>query len=72
MATATHVQGRGFGGILLDAGCAWASTVAPLVWARARDTALRFYTSHGFTIEGEGFVDEHTAIPHHLIIKRLD
>lgn len=71
MATSAHVQGRGLGGVLLDAGCARAATVGSLVWARARDTALAFYVRHGFVIEGDGFVDEHTAIPHHLIIKRL-
>jgi GNAT superfamily N-acetyltransferase len=71
MATAPHVQGRGVGAILLDAGCRRAATVAPLVWARARDTALGFYISHGFTVDGDGFIDEHTQKPHHLITRRL-
>ena len=71
MATAAHLQGRGLGAILLDAGCMRAEAVAPLVWARARDTALSFYVRHGFTIERDGFIDEHTAKPHHLITKRL-
>ena len=34
------MQGRGIGAILLEAGCTAAATIAPLVWARARDTAL--------------------------------
>ncbi|MEP7201348.1 MAG: hypothetical protein ABI894_02005 [Ilumatobacteraceae bacterium] len=70
MATAAHLQGRGLGGIVLDAGRIRAEGSAPVVWARARDTALVFYARHGFTIDGDGFVDEHTAIPHHLIIRR--
>jgi GNAT superfamily N-acetyltransferase len=72
MATLPDVQGRGVGAMLLEAGCARAATVAPLVWARARDTALEFYLRHGFTIDGEGFVDESTGKPHHVITRRLD
>ena len=26
---------------------------------------------HGFAVEGNGFIDEHTAKPHHLITRRL-
>ena len=72
MATLPDVQGRGVGAMLLEAGCARAATEAPLVWARARDTALEFYLRHGFTIDGEGFVDESTGKPHHVITRRLD
>ena len=72
MATLPDVQGRGVGAMLLEAGCARAATKAPLVWARARDTALEFYLRHGFTIDGEGFVDESTGKPHHVITRRLD
>ncbi|MGZ4792535.1 MAG: GNAT family N-acetyltransferase [Ilumatobacteraceae bacterium] len=71
MATAPELQGRGVGGILVDAGCRRAATIAPLVWARARDSALNFYMRHGFVVEGDGFIDETTKIPHHLIVKRL-
>ena len=71
MATLPAMQGRGIGAMLLEAGCARAATVAPVVWARARDTALEFYLRHGFTIDGEGFVDESTGKPHHVIIRRL-
>jgi GNAT superfamily N-acetyltransferase len=71
MATEPNVQGQGVGALLLRAGCERAATVAPLVWARARDTALDFYLRHGFVVEGEGFVDEATAKPHHLILRRL-
>ncbi len=71
MATAPQLQGRGVGGILVEAGCLHAATLAPLVWARARDSALNFYLRHGFMVEGDGFIDETTRIPHHLIVKRL-
>ena len=71
MATAPDLQGRGVGALLLESGCERAGAVAALVWARARDTALPFYLRHGFVVEGDGFVDEHTAKPHHLITRRL-
>jgi len=44
---------------------------ARIVWANARDTALDFYASHGFEIDGDGFVDEATGLPHHRIVRRL-
>jgi len=71
MATAAHLQGRGVGAILVEAGCARAAATAPLVWARARDTALGFYLRHGFAVDGDGFIDEQTQKPHHLIVRRL-
>jgi predicted GNAT family N-acyltransferase len=71
MATAPEVQDRGMGAMLLRAGCERASAVAPLVWARARDTALDFYLRHGFVVDGEGFIDDTTAKPHHVILRRL-
>jgi GNAT superfamily N-acetyltransferase len=71
MATAVQMQGRGLGAILLAAGCERATKVASLVWARARDTALNFYVRNGFTVEGDGFIDEQTQKPHHLIVRRL-
>ncbi len=71
MATAAHLQGHGLGSLLLEAGCMRGATIAELVWARARDTALAFYLGHGFTVEGDGFIDEQTQKPHHLIVRRL-
>jgi len=71
MATVPSMQGTGIGAVLLEAGCARAAVVAPVVWARARDTALPFYLRHGFTIDGDGFVDESTGKPHHVIIRRV-
>ena len=71
MATAMNVQGQGVGRLLLTAGCDRAATVAPVIWARARDTALPFYLRHGFSIDGDGFIDEQTHKPHHLIVRHL-
>lgn len=70
MATARHLQGCGLGGILLESGCAEAARRGhPLVWARARDSALDFYRQHGFEVEGHGFIDEATQLAHHLITR---
>jgi predicted GNAT family N-acyltransferase len=71
MATAKDLQSRGAGAMLIEAGCERAATVAPVVWARARDTALGFYVRHGFSVDGEGFIDESTQLPHHIIVRRL-
>ena len=71
MATAPHVQGQGVGAIVLEAGCRRATATVPLVWARARDTVLEFYLRHGFVVDGEGFIDEQTLKPHHVIVRRL-
>jgi GNAT superfamily N-acetyltransferase len=71
MASAPHVQGHGVGSLLLESGCTRIASIAPLVWARARDTALGFYLRHGFSVEGQGFIDEQTERPHHVILRRL-
>ncbi len=71
MATEPRLQGHGVGGILVEAGCARAAGIVPVVWARARDTALGFYARHGFTVDGDGFIDESTGKPHHLIVRHL-
>lgn len=71
MATAPGLQGQGVGALLLEAGCLRAASNTSLVWARARDAALDFYVRHGFVVDGDVFIDEHTAKPHHLIHRRL-
>ena len=72
MATAAHLQGTGVGGLLLEAGCRrQAAAGTTLVWARARDAALGFYLHHGFQVEGEGFIDAATHLPHHLVVRQL-
>jgi GNAT superfamily N-acetyltransferase len=72
MATDRSLQGTGLGGVLLEEGCRRAAGEGfQLVWARARDAALAFYLRHGFMVEGEGFIDETTQLPHHLVVREL-
>jgi GNAT superfamily N-acetyltransferase len=71
MATDAAARGTGVGGLLLETGVERAFAAgADLVWANARDTALRFYRAHGFAVEGEGFRTADTALPHHRVIRR--
>lgn len=72
MATARTVQGKGHGGALVERGCAlMAADGVAIVWARARDAALAFYLRHSFEVEGEGFIDQNTQLPHHLIVRHV-
>lgn len=73
MATAQSYQGRGVGAALLEAGCAHAiASGIELIWANARDTALGFYTAHGFLVAGDGFIDSSTTqMPHHVVVRHL-
>jgi GNAT superfamily N-acetyltransferase len=72
MATAPDHQGKGYGARLLAAGLVRCESAgATLVWARARDTALAFYTAHGFVTTGLGYVDLTTGLPHHDVLRSL-
>ena len=72
MATLARLQGRGVGGLLVDAGCTRAAADGfRLVWANARDAALAFYLRHGFVVEGEGFIEQVTQLPHHVIVREM-
>lgn len=72
MAVHDDYQGRGLGGVLVDAGLALAGDLgADLVWANARDTAVPFYVTKGFDEVGDGFLTEDTHIPHHVVIRKL-
>ena len=72
MATAHDRQGTGVGGLLLASGCARAASAGyPVVWARARDAALSFYERHGFVVDGDGFIDAATQLPHHVVSRHL-
>lgn len=69
MAVDEDQQGRGLGAALVAEGLNLArSRGAEIVWARARDSALGFYQSLGFAVVGDGFIDEPTAMPHHIVI----
>ena len=72
MATAPEVQGTGVGGQLLEAGAQRATEAGfDLLWANARDSALGFYTRHGCSVTGTGFIDATTRLPHHLVVRWL-
>jgi GNAT superfamily N-acetyltransferase len=72
MAVDTSLQTAGFGAQLIAAGVALAADRnAEIVWARARDSAIGFYEKCGFSIAGDGFIDESTDMPHHIVIRTL-
>ena len=72
MATASSVRGSGVGGQLFEFGVErWAELGYDLVWARARDSALGFYTRHGCRVVGAGFVDEVTQLDHHIVVLQI-
>ncbi|MEY3267057.1 MAG: hypothetical protein RJA15_1503 [Actinomycetota bacterium] len=67
-----RLHGEGLGEQLIAAGIALAADRgATLVWARARDSALGFYIKCSFASVGDGFIDEPTGLPHHIVIRRL-
>ena len=69
MAVAKSLQSSGVGGLLLQAGIDRAAeSGSRFVWARARDTAIRFYEKHGFLVVGDQFIDEATGVGHHLVV----
>lgn len=72
MAVDDHLQGEGLGALLIERGIEHARAHgARVVWARARDSALYFYERRGFRSVGEGFIDEPTAMPHHIVIREV-
>lgn len=72
MAVDDSLQTTGFGRALIDAGISLArERNAEIVWARARDTAVGFYEKCGFAVVGDGFIDEPTAMPHHIVVRKI-
>lgn len=72
MAALQRLQGTGIGAALIAAGCAHARSLgAVVVWANARDRALAFYEREGFTVQGDGFVDPVTRLPHHVVVREI-
>lgn len=72
MAVDDSLQTTGFGRALIDAGISLAKERgATLVWARARDSAVGFYEKCGFSVIGDGFIDEPTAMPHHILVRTI-
>lgn len=73
MAVDLDAQTSGLGRALIEAGIGLARERSmQLVWARARDSALGFYEKCGFHAVGEGFIDGPTAMPHHIVVRRID
>jgi predicted GNAT family N-acyltransferase len=72
MAIAAEAQGAGLGGLLFETAVTrWADAGFELVWARARDSALNFYTKHGCSVVGDGFTDDTTRLPHHVVVREI-
>jgi hypothetical protein len=72
MATAKHAQSAGLGGMLIEAGAArFAEAGFDLLWARARDVALDFYSRHNCVVVGDGFLEQATQLPHHVVVRHL-
>ena len=72
MAVDESLQGSGLGAVLIRAGLAHArSCGVEIVWARARDSALGFYERLTFAAVGDGFIDEPTGMPHHIVVRTV-
>lgn len=72
MAVDDSLQISGYGRALIDAGISLArERNAQIVWARARDSAVGFYEKCDFTVVGDGFIDEPTAMPHHIVVRNV-
>lgn len=73
MATDFDVQGEGYGALVLaSAEDALRAQGVQQVWANARDTALGFYRSTGWTVlVGTEHLSPETELPHTVIMKLL-
>lgn len=72
MAVDSSLQTSGYGRALIDAGIALArERGGHVVWARARDSAVGFYEKCGFVVVGDGFIDEPTGMPHHIVVRTI-
>jgi GNAT superfamily N-acetyltransferase len=73
MAVSPGHQGTGLGGAIIE--CAvevLRERGATLLWANARDTALKFYLDRGFSaVEGSQFEHVESGIPHTVVVRRL-
>ena len=66
-------RGSGIGRALMREVVAGAREAgAEILWANGRDGALSFYERIGFSVEGDGFLDDDMQLPHHVVIAELD
>jgi len=72
MAVDTTRQGGGHGRQILTAGIDRVGAAGGRgVWCHARDSAQGFYERLGMVVEGDGFIDANTAMPHHVMVLDL-
>ncbi|CAB4893034.1 unannotated protein [freshwater metagenome] len=72
MATSKDLQSNGVGGLLLEAGVQRHTEAGfELMWAKARDAAMGFYLRHHCEVLGEGFIEDATQLPHHIVVRHL-
>jgi GNAT superfamily N-acetyltransferase len=74
MAVSPAYQGQGIGASLINRAVELLrERGVELLWANARDTALRFYLDHGFNeIPGSSFVHESSGMPHTVVVRRIE
>lgn len=73
MAIDFDVQGRGFGGLVVDTALKELRSLGvEQVWANARDSALGFYVATGWSaVVGSEFLSHETQLPHTVIFRYL-
>ena len=72
MAVEPDHRGEGLGTRLLHEIEARATAAGvEVLWAEARDTALNFYGSRGWSVHGNGYTTPATGLPHHTVIRDL-
>ena len=64
MATDPVRRGTGAGAAVLSAVLAHLAAGGGVLWCLAREPAVPFYARHGFSPEGQVFLDEELSIPH--------
>ena len=72
MAVEADHRGEGLGTQLLQEIEARATAAGvDVLWADARDTALDFYRSRGWSVHGNGYTTPATGLPHNTVIRDL-